>query len=65
LLQHFRDLFCSAKAIDRYIQLRIDEQSGKKETIDFRLQGIIEGIFNRCIEDGEYKQVSARVIVPP
>jgi hypothetical protein len=43
-----------AKAIDRYIQLRTE---ARKEKIDPRLQTIIEGIFRRCIEDGEYKQV--------
>ncbi|KAG7450628.1 uncharacterized protein BT62DRAFT_991500 [Guyanagaster necrorhizus] len=46
-----------SKAIDRYIQLRTEEQSGSKaEKIDPRLQDIIEGIFSRCIEDGEFKQ---------
>ncbi len=49
-----------AKAIDRYIQLRTAEQTGSKaEAVDPRLQNIIEGIFSRCIEDGEYKQVRA------
>ncbi|KAK0208117.1 hypothetical protein DFS33DRAFT_1254799 [Desarmillaria ectypa] len=47
-----------SKAIDRYIQLRTTEQSNSKaEKIDPRLQDIIEGIFSRCIEDGEFKQV--------
>ncbi|KAK0245602.1 armadillo-type protein [Armillaria nabsnona] len=46
-----------SKAIDRYIQLRTEEQStSKPEKIDPRLQDIIEGIFSRCIEDGEFKQ---------
>ncbi|KAK0478260.1 hypothetical protein IW261DRAFT_1482577 [Armillaria novae-zelandiae] len=46
-----------SKAIDRYIQLRTEEQStSKAEKIDPRLQNIIEGIFSRCIEDGEFKQ---------
>lgn len=49
-----------AKAIDRYIQLRSEETPGKHLKIDPRLQGIIEGIFKRCIEDGEYKQVSTQ-----
>ncbi|KAI0721359.1 26S proteasome regulatory complex non-ATPase subcomplex Rpn2/Psmd1 subunit [Cerioporus squamosus] len=43
-----------SKAIDRYIQSRLKEQAEGK--IDSRLQGIIEGIFRRCIADGEYKQ---------
>ncbi len=47
-----------AKAIDRYIELRAEEQSGtSKEKIDPRLQTIIEGIFQRCISEGEFKQV--------
>ncbi|KAF9022936.1 26S proteasome regulatory complex non-ATPase subcomplex Rpn2/Psmd1 subunit [Hymenopellis radicata] len=46
-----------SKAIDRYIQLRTAEKLGSKvEAVDPRLQNIIEGIFSRCIEDGEYKQ---------
>ncbi|KAL5495465.1 RPN2 [Sanghuangporus weigelae] len=43
-----------SKAIDRYVELRSDEASAKK--IDLRLQDIVEGIFKRCIEDGEHKQ---------
>lgn len=60
-------LNCTAKAIDRYIHLRSEDQTGKKEKIDPRLQSIIEGIFSRCIEDGEYKQVMepcSRYITP-
>lgn len=45
-----------AKAIDRYIQARSAEQAGEGK-IDPKLQGIIEGIFRRCIADGEYRQV--------
>lgn len=49
-----------AKAIDRYIELRAEEQSGtSKEKIDPRLQLIIEGIFKRCISEGEFKQVGS------
>ncbi|EJD04170.1 26S proteasome regulatory complex, non-ATPase subcomplex, Rpn2/Psmd1 subunit [Fomitiporia mediterranea MF3/22] len=43
-----------SKAIDRYVELRVDETSAKK--IDPRLQTIIESIFRRCIDDGEHKQ---------
>ena len=50
-------VFHLAKAIDRYIQARTVEQAGK-EKIDSRLQATIEGIFKRCISEGEYKQVS-------
>ncbi|XP_006454699.1 hypothetical protein AGABI2DRAFT_182674 [Agaricus bisporus var. bisporus H97] len=46
-----------SKAIDRYIELRSEEHSGlSKEKIDSRLQLIIEGIFKRCISEGEFKQ---------
>ncbi|KIJ45113.1 hypothetical protein M422DRAFT_29967 [Sphaerobolus stellatus SS14] len=41
-----------SKAIDRYIEAR----NSDKPDIDPRLQYIIEGIFKRCIEDGEHKQ---------
>jgi len=46
-----------AKAIDRYIQARSAEQAGSKEKLDPRLQSTIEGIFGRCIAEGEFKQV--------
>lgn len=46
----------AAKAIDRYIEFETEEAVGKGK-IDPRLQSIIEGIFRRCIADGEYKQV--------
>ncbi|TFK77196.1 hypothetical protein BDN72DRAFT_753714 [Pluteus cervinus] len=42
-----------SRAIDRYTQLRSEESS---EAIDPRLQKIIEGIFARCLAEGEYKQ---------
>ena len=42
-----------AKAIDRYILQRSED--GTK--IDPRLQLIIESIFQRCIDEGEYRQV--------
>jgi hypothetical protein len=45
-----------AKAIDRYIQLRCQEQTGKREKLDPRLQTIIEGIFKQCIDEGDYTQ---------
>ncbi|EGO30956.1 hypothetical protein SERLADRAFT_364688 [Serpula lacrymans var. lacrymans S7.9] len=45
-----------SKAIDRYIQLRSDASSDKQSKIDPRLQHVVEGIFSRCIADGEYKQ---------
>jgi 26S proteasome regulatory subunit N2 len=47
----------TAKAIDRYIEVRSEEQTSKSEKVDPRLQAIIENIFARCIEEREYKQV--------
>jgi 26S proteasome regulatory subunit N2 len=44
-----------SKAIDRYILLS-SEESSEKQNIDPRLKYIIESIFKRCIEEGEYKQ---------
>jgi len=44
----------SAKAIDRYIESRTEDQA----KVDPRLQDIIEGIFSQCIQNGEYKQAS-------
>ncbi|KAF9535345.1 armadillo-type protein [Crepidotus variabilis] len=45
-----------SKAIDRYIVTRSAETSGSKEKIDSRLQDMIEGIFGRCVAEGEFKQ---------
>ncbi|KAI0067808.1 26S proteasome regulatory complex non-ATPase subcomplex Rpn2/Psmd1 subunit [Artomyces pyxidatus] len=42
-----------SKAIDRYIQTRTAEHPDK---VDPRLGKIIEGIFARCIQNGEYRQ---------
>jgi 26S proteasome regulatory subunit N2 len=52
----------AAKAIDRYIHLRADAQPNGTPEIDPRLSAIIETIFNRCIADGEYKQVCASTV---
>ena len=47
-----------SKAIDRYIELRAAEEAGDASTkIDPRLNSIIEGIFQNCLDDGEHKQV--------
>lgn len=53
--------YTTAKAIDRYIEQRTAEEQGSSELvsvekIDPRLQDIVESIFARCIDDGEYKQ---------
>ncbi|EIW86814.1 26S proteasome regulatory complex non-ATPase subcomplex Rpn2 Psmd1 subunit [Coniophora puteana RWD-64-598 SS2] len=45
-----------SKAIDRYIQLRMEDPSEKQSNVDPRLKSIIEGIFQRCIEDNDHKQ---------
>ncbi|KAG2150103.1 26S proteasome regulatory complex non-ATPase subcomplex Rpn2 Psmd1 subunit [Suillus cothurnatus] len=45
-----------SNAIDRYVTLRTEEPSGSSRKIDSRLQAIIESIFDRCIEEGEYRQ---------
>lgn len=47
-----------AKAIDRYIESRTEDQSGTQAKVDPRLQDIIESIFSQCIQNGEYKQAS-------
>ncbi|KAJ7932500.1 hypothetical protein B0H13DRAFT_1955708 [Mycena leptocephala] len=45
-----------SKAIDRYIEVRSEEQTGKSDKVDPRLQAVIENIFARCIDEREYKQ---------
>lgn len=47
----------AAKAIDRYIEARAEEQPGTQAKVDPHLQDIIESIFSHCIRNGEYKQV--------
>ncbi|KAF7320094.1 26S proteasome regulatory subunit RPN2 [Mycena kentingensis (nom. inval.)] len=44
-----------SKAIDRYIQLRAEEQAGK-EKMDPRLASVIENTFSRCVAEREFKQ---------
>ncbi|KAJ7596896.1 D-isomer specific 2-hydroxyacid dehydrogenase [Mycena floridula] len=43
-----------SRAIDRYIEARTDET--KQADVDTKLQLIIENIFSRCIDEGEFKQ---------
>ncbi|CAL1695273.1 unnamed protein product [Somion occarium] len=45
-----------SKAIDRYVAARREEQTEGGGKVDPKLQNVIEGIFRRCIQDGEYKQ---------
>lgn len=46
-------VFFTAQCIDKYIALRSGDQD---DAIDPRLQNIVERMFQRCIDDGEYKQ---------
>ncbi|KAJ7487490.1 armadillo-type protein [Mycena galericulata] len=45
-----------SKAIDKYIEVRSEEQTSKSTKVDPRLQAVIENIFVRCIDEREYKQ---------
>ena len=54
-----------AKAIDRYIETRAEEQPGTQTKVEPRLQDIIEGIFSHCIQNGEYKQASLNLSSVP
>ncbi|OZJ03048.1 hypothetical protein BZG36_03705, partial [Bifiguratus adelaidae] len=44
------------KCIDKYIQLRIQQTEDEKVEIDSDLQDVVERMFKRCQEDGQYKQ---------
>lgn len=46
-------LCSTAKCIDKYIHLRTLENT---EPVDSRLQDIVERMFQRCADDGEYEQ---------
>lgn len=48
----------AAKAIDRYVVSRREEQADGGVKVDPKLQTVVEGIFRRCIQDGEFKQAS-------
>ncbi|BES91657.1 unnamed protein product [Nesidiocoris tenuis] len=47
-----------AKCIDHYTQLRVRnlEDPNNAEMIDSRLEGIVNRMFQRCLEEGQYKQ---------
>ncbi|KAI8582370.1 hypothetical protein K450DRAFT_228638 [Umbelopsis ramanniana AG] len=45
-----------SQCIDKYIALRSRAQDDQSEDVDPRLQSIVERMFQRCIDDGEYKQ---------
>ncbi|KAF7494308.1 26S proteasome non-ATPase regulatory subunit 1 [Sarcoptes scabiei] len=46
-----------AKSIDHYTKLRVANLSGDStQTIDVRLENIVNRMFQRCFDDGQYKQ---------
>ncbi|CAG8688334.1 13834_t:CDS:10, partial [Gigaspora margarita] len=47
-----------SKCIDKYISLRVQEydNSSSAQPIDPRLQDVVERMFQRCYDDGEFKQ---------
>ncbi|RIB20457.1 armadillo-type protein [Gigaspora rosea] len=47
-----------SKCIDKYISLRVQEYDNPSsaQQIDPRLQDVVERMFQRCYDDGEYKQ---------
>ncbi|KAJ3148007.1 proteasome regulatory particle base subunit [Geranomyces variabilis] len=47
-----------SKCIDKYIALRVQqhEKPTEKTVIDRRLEDIVQRMFQRCYDDGEYKQ---------
>lgn len=51
--------FFLAKCIDKYIALRNQghEDPQNVEPMDPRLKDVVEKMFDRCYQDGEYKQV--------
>ena len=55
----FFSMFCSAKCIDHYTQLRVSHFDGslpEGEDIDIRLESIVNRMFERCLNDRRYKQ---------
>jgi 26S proteasome regulatory subunit N2 len=51
-------LLFSAKCIDYYTQQRIAEAENTKDAkeIDPRLEAIVNRMFQRCLDDGQYRQ---------
>lgn len=58
----FRSGSCNilARAVDRYVEARAEEEGVIQ--VDPRLQVIIENVFKRCIDFGEYKQVNSIIL---
>lgn len=65
-------LLMIAKCVDRYIATQIHSQDGPAKTSkgeeevvytrDDRLEAVVERMFERCIEEKEYKQVRLIII---
>ena len=56
----------AAKCIDRYTQERvkiyenIPGDDGKELVIDPKLEAVVNRMFQRCFDDGKYKQVNIK-----
>lgn len=53
-------MFTTAKCIDHYTKLRVENaelsEDEEKKSIDPRLEGIVNKMFLRCLDDHKYKQ---------
>lgn len=60
LFTKFAFHFLTAKCIDHYTKLRVENaelpEDEEKKTIDPRLEGIVNKMFQRCLDDHKYKQ---------
>lgn len=56
----FLYFFLLAKCIDHYTKLRVENaelpEDEEKKSIDPRLEGIVNKMFLRCLDDHKYKQ---------
>ena len=63
-LKIYFTIFCAAKCIDHYTQQRvkiyegITLDGGKEIVIDPKLEAVVNRMFQRCFDDGKYKQVN-------
>ena len=54
---------CTAKCIDHYTQQRVKiyegmpSNDGKETVIDPKLEAVVNRMFQRCFDDGKFKQV--------
>ncbi|KAJ3341759.1 proteasome regulatory particle base subunit [Gonapodya sp. JEL0774] len=46
----------TARALDKYIELRTKKFEDSSIVVDPRLESIVNGMFGRCYDDGEWKQ---------